>query len=170
MLEALSVDPRTLMSEAIRTALPIIPGAISCWKGGLREAEHKNTLVPYPIPRGSHCRHVSITGAFCSSYIDTDPHKRAGGSETGRPCCNKSLSPWINSLLIQDNGAWELERLGWMGRVPCRGMDGLGWAGGLRLLGSRDSGHWATALTFRSSTTRLQVRAGMATEAQCSQQ
>lgn len=79
-----------------------------CVEKGAYEKQNIKISHPLPIPRGSLSRCVSITAAFCSSYIDKVQHKQARGSVCSRARGYKNLSPWINSLLIQDNGAWAL--------------------------------------------------------------
>lgn len=75
-------------------------GARGCRNRGLREAKHKNT-PSHQCPRASAASVYPLLVLFAARTSIQMGKKRA----TGRPRHWKSMSPWINSLLILDNGA-----------------------------------------------------------------
>lgn len=147
--------PSALMSGAIQLALPLLSGGPRLSKQRLTRSKTPKYPVP-PMPVGLGCLRVSITGTFCHSHIDTGQCGRAAWERARRW---ESMSPRINSLLIQDNGAQGLPRPWTDGAgAPVEGWNSLervlemADVGKLRLLISRVNGRWGKAITSRSNT------------------
>lgn len=118
-------------------------GPRGCRNRGLREAKHKNT-PSLQCPWASAASVYPLPALFAARTSIQTGKERV----TGRPRCWKSMSPWINSLLILDNGAQHCRDPSQMGQLPLwKGETAWsGWFGRLRLLISRVTGHWGKAL------------------------
>lgn len=96
-------------------------GARGCRNRGLREAKHKNT-PSLQCPKASAASVYPLLALFAAHTSIRTGKERA----TGRPRHWKSMSPWINSLLILDNSARELPGpCTDGGRCPCERRNSL---------------------------------------------